>query len=52
MIKSAVNELMPVYLKLFNTVLRSDIMLQTWCNGIIKPIVRRGVKVIPQTTVE
>ena len=32
MIKSAVNELMPVYLKLFNTVLRSGIMPQTWCN--------------------
>ena len=29
MIKSGVNELMPVYLKLFNTVLRSGIMPQT-----------------------
>ena len=38
MIKSAVNELMPVYLKLFNTFLRSGIMPQTWCNGIITPI--------------
>ena len=38
MIKSTVNELMPVYLKLFNTVLRSSIMPQTWCNGIITPI--------------
>ena len=44
MIKSAVNELMPDYLKLFNTVLRSGIMPQTWCNGIITPIFKSGVK--------
>ena len=30
MIKSAVNELIPVYLKLFSTVLRSGIIPQTW----------------------
>ena len=47
MIKSAVNELMPVYLKLFNTVLRSGIMPQTWCNGIITPIFKSGVKSDP-----
>ena len=37
LIKSAVNELKPVYLKLFNTVLRSGIMPHTWCTGIITP---------------
>ena len=47
MIKSAVNELMPVYLKLFNTVLRSGIMPQTWYNGIITPIFKSGVKSDP-----
>ena len=47
MIKSAVNELMPVYLKLFNTVLRSVMMPQTWCNGIITPIFKSGVKSDP-----
>jgi len=44
MIISAVNELMPVYLKLFNTVLKSGTMPQTWCNGIITPIFESGVK--------
>ena len=52
MIKFFSNELMPVYLELFNTVLGSGIMLQTWCNGIITTTVKSGVKVIPQTTVE
>ena len=47
MIKSAVNELMPVYLKLFNTVLRSGITPQTWCNSIITPIFKSGVKSDP-----
>ena len=32
---------MQVYLKLFNTVLRSGIMPQTWCNGRITPIFKR-----------
>ena len=42
--KSAVNELMSVYLKLFNTVLKSGVMPQTWCNGIIKPIFKSGAE--------
>ena len=46
MIKSAVYELMLVYLKLFNTVFRSGIMLKTWCKSIITPIVESGVRVI------
>ena len=45
MIKSAVNEFMPVYPKLFNTVLKSGIMPQTWCNGIITPIFKRGLEI-------
>ena len=51
MIKSAINELMPVYLKLFSTVLRSGIMPQAWCNGIITPTLKVVLKVIHQTTV-
>ena len=44
MIISAVDELTPVYLKLFNTVLISGIMPQTWCNGVITPIFKSGIK--------
>ena len=47
MIKSAVNELKPDYPKLFNIVLKSGYMLQTWCNGIITPIFKRGVESDP-----
>ena len=38
MIKSSLNELMPVYLKLFNTVLDLGTMPQMWCDGLITPI--------------
>ena len=38
MIKSSLNELMPIYLKLFNTVLDLGTMLQMWCDGLITPI--------------
>ena len=44
MIKSAVNELMPDYPKLFNTVLDSGYVPQTLCNGIITPIFKRGIE--------
>ena len=44
MIKSSLNELMPVYLKLFNAVLSSGTMPQTWCGGIITPIFKSGTK--------
>ena len=37
---------MPDYPKLFNTVLKSGYM-QTWCNGIITPIFKRGVESDP-----
>ena len=42
MIKSSVKELMPIYLQLFNAVLKSGIMPQTWCDGHITPIFKSG----------
>lgn len=49
MSKSAVNELMHASLSkiLFNTVLKSGIMPQTWCNGIITPILKSGAESDP-----
>ena len=44
MIKSSLNQLMPVYLKLFNAVLSSGTMPQTWCGGLITPIFKSGTK--------
>jgi len=44
MIKSSLNQLMPVYLKLFNAVLSSGTMPQTWCSGLITPIFKSGTK--------
>ena len=38
MIKASINDLMPVYYKLFNAVLNSGSMPQTWCGGLITPI--------------
>ena len=52
MIKSSLNEWMPVYLKLFNTVLDLGTMPQMWCDGLITPIFKVVLKVIHQTTVE
>ena len=52
MIKSAVNQLMPVHPNPFNTVLKSGIMPQTWCNGIITQFLKVVLIAIPQTTVE
>ena len=48
MIESSLNELMPVYLKLFNAVLSSGTMPQTWCGGLITLIFKSGLKMIPQ----
>ena len=48
MIKSSLNELMPVYLKLFNAVLSSGTMPQTWCGGLITESLKVGLKMIPQ----
>ena len=47
MIKSSLNELMPIYLQLFNAVLTSGTMPQTWCDGLITPIFKRGTKSDP-----
>ena len=47
MIKSSLNELMPVYLKLFNTVLDLGTMPQVWCDGLITPIFKCGTKSDP-----
>jgi len=44
MIKSSLNELMPIYLRLFNVVLSSGTMPQTWCGGLITPIFKSGTK--------
>ena len=47
MIKASLNELMPVYLQLFNAVLSSGTMPQTWCDGLITPIFKSGIKSDP-----
>ena len=47
MIKSSLNELMPVYLKLFNTVLDLGAMPQMWCDGLITPTFKCGTKSDP-----
>ena len=44
MIKSSLNELMPIYLQLFNAVLKSGFMPQTWSYGLITPIFKSGSK--------
>ena len=44
MIKSSLNELIPVYLKLFNTVLDLGTMPQMWCDGLVTPIFKCGTK--------
>ena len=38
MIKASVDTLMPVYEKLFNSILNQGTMPQTWCGGLITPI--------------
>ena len=38
---------MPVYLKVFNAVLSSGTMPQTWCGGLITPIFKSGTKSDP-----
>jgi len=42
--KSSLNQLMPVYLKLFNAILSSGTMPQTWCGGLITPVFKSGTK--------
>ena len=47
MIKSSFNELMPVYLQLFNKAFSSGTMPQNWCDGLITPIFKTGSKTDP-----
>ena len=42
MIKASINDLMAVYCKLFNAVLNSGSMPQTWCGGLITPSYKSG----------
>ena len=43
---------MPIYLQLFNAVLKSGFMPQTWSYGPITQFLKVGLKVIPQIIVE
>ena len=42
MIKASIDTLMPVYEKLFNSILKQGTMPQTWCGGLISPIYKSG----------
>jgi len=42
MIKPSLQEMMLAYLKLFNSILTSGIMPNTWCRGLITPIYKPG----------
>ena len=42
MIKASLQDMMPVYLKLFNSILISGKMPETWCRGLITPIYKSG----------
>ena len=44
MIKASLNEMMPVYHKLFNIVLNGGSMPLMWCSGLITPIFKSGVR--------
>ena len=41
-IKASLQEMMPAYLKFFNSILTSGIMPNTWCRGLITPIYKSG----------
>ena len=42
MIKASIDTLIPVYEKLFNSILNQGTMPQTWCGGLITPIYKSG----------
>ena len=42
MIKATIDTLMPVYYKLFNSILRLGTTPRTWCGGLITPIYKAG----------
>ena len=43
-IKASLNEMMPVYHKLFNIVFNGGSMPLMWCSGLITPILKSGVR--------
>ena len=47
MIKASLESLMPVYIKLFNLILKSGKMPDIWCQGLITPIYKSGDKSDP-----
>ena len=42
MMKASIDTLMPVYEKIFNSILNQGTMPQTWCGGLITPIYKSG----------
>ena len=44
MIKASLNEMMPIYHKLFNNVLNGGSMPLMWCSGLITPTFKSGVR--------
>ena len=44
MINASLESLMPVYMKLFNLILRSGKIPDIWCQGLITPIYKSGDK--------
>ena len=44
MIKASLPTLLPVYHKLFNTVLNLGSVPKNWCSGLITPIFKSGVR--------
>ena len=47
MIKASINDMIPVYYKLFNFILHSGTVPSTWCDGLITPIYKSGNKQEP-----
>ena len=49
-LKTSIDKLMPIYLKLFNIILDTGIIPENWCNGIIIPIFKnKGSKQDPES---
>ena len=46
-IKTSLNEMMPVYHKLFNTILYLGVMPKNWCGGLITPVLSRDRSAFP-----
>ena len=49
MIKASLESLMPIYIKLFNSILQSGKMPDIWCQGLITPIYKSVTRMIPLT---